>query len=172
MHLHCYLPNCNSLPLFRYRLELHPFEWVFRRHLNITGAQSSDPVFGSWMTTGLWTCLAASLGLRQLTPLWRKSHAPALAHTQSKGPQKFRIINKSSFSPPLSTWQQDPSVHQKRMVHLPPVLSMGILPEYIFQAPLLLRCCLNHLARNLPPELTPSNSSLMNTHLQLQGLGR
>lgn len=105
------------------------------------------------------------------TTLTEVSRSSLGSHTKQR-PQKFRIINKSSFSPPLSTWQQDPSVHQKRMVHLPPVLSMGILPEYIFQAPLLLRCCLNHLARNLPPELTPSNSSLMNTHLQLQGLGR
>lgn len=74
--------------------------------------------------------------------------------------------NKSRlFSFPLfQTCEQDPSIHQKRTAHLPLVFSLGILPKYIFQAPLLLRCSLNHLERNLPPELASSKCSLMDTH--------
>lgn len=156
--------------LVRQHLELHPLELRFQRHLNLLGAQSPDPVFGSWMTAGLWACLTCCK-LGSMAAYHTLVGASCSSQSPSTEPRIPEIpTNKSrllSF-PLFQTWEQDHSIHQKRMVHLPPLFSLGILPRYFVQAPLLLRCSLSHLERNLPPELTPRVCSLMDTHLQVR----
>lgn len=111
--------------------------------------------------------LAASLGLRQLITLRWEPHAPAKAHPQSKGSQKFWLTNQGHF--PSRFFQPESKILQStrkgRSIYLQssPWRSS---PNTFFQAPLLLRCSLNHLERNLPPELTPSKCFLMDTPCQ------
>lgn len=118
----------------RQHLELHPLQLRLQRHLDIPGAQSSDPVFGSWRTAGLEACLpCCEFGSMAADPtLLGASCSSQNPSTEQRIPEILTNKPRLLSFPLFQTWEQDPSIHQKRTVHLPPVFSLEILPKYIF----------------------------------------
>lgn len=138
VHLHFMLlfKELSYWPLVRQHLELHPLQLRFQRHFNLQGAWSSDPVFGSWMTAGLWACLTCCRfgSMAAYHTLVGASCSRQSPSTEQRIPEipanKSRLL---SF-PLIQTCEQDPSIHHKRMVHLLPVFSLRILPEYFLSS--------------------------------------